>query len=152
MRKGRKKEITAHLEDYLVAIYEITQEQPAARVSQIAKKLGVSLPSVTNAMKRLAALKYVNYEKYNVITLTNKGKKRAKEKVTIQQNLRDFFINVMGLDKVVSEKLARAFSHHVDDKIHERFNEFYQILKNFNVKKAKELENFIKESKKKGKE
>ena len=150
MRRGRKKEITPHLEDYLVAIYEITKEKPqkqqVARVSQIARKLGVSLPSVTNAMKRLSELGYVDYERYNVIALTQKGLKRAMEKESIQANFKDFFMNIMGLEKTTAEKLARSFSHYIDDKIRERFDRFYEILKNFSTENAKELEEFIKES------
>lgn len=74
MPRGRKKTLTPALEDYLAVIQEILQKQPAARVSTIARKMGVSLPSVTNAMKRLAELEYVEYEKYGYITLTEKGK------------------------------------------------------------------------------
>jgi DNA-binding Lrp family transcriptional regulator len=70
MPRGRKKTLTPALEDYLAVIQEILQKQPAARVSTIARKMGVSLPSVTNAMKRLAELGYVEYEKYGYITLT----------------------------------------------------------------------------------
>ncbi len=148
MRRGRKKEITAHLEDYLVVVYEITKKQPAARVSQIARRLGVSLPSVTNAMKRLSELGFVNYEKYNMITLTRKGKDRAKVKEEIQRHFRDFFMNVMGLEKSVSDKLSRSFSHYIDESVRERFEKFYEILKDFTTDKAKELEAFIEESKK----
>ena len=148
MRRGRKKEITAHLEDYLVVVYEITKKQPAARVSQVARRLGVSLPSVTNAMKRLSELGFVNYEKYNMITLTRKGKDRAKVKEEIQSHLRDFFMNVMGLEQAVAEKLARSFSHYIDESVRDRFEKFYEILKDFTAEKAKELEEFINESRK----
>ncbi|MCD6449188.1 MAG: metal-dependent transcriptional regulator [Thermotogaceae bacterium] len=148
MRRGRKKEITVHLEDYLVAVYEITKKQPAARVSQIARRLGVSLPSVTNAMKRLSDLGFVNYEKYNMITLTRKGKERAKIKEELQSRFRDFFMDVIGLESAVSDKLARSFSHYVDESVKDRFDKFYEIIKDFNEKKTKELVEFIEESRK----
>ncbi len=149
MRRGRRKEITAHLVDYLVVVYEIIKEgdAKAAKVSQVAKRMGVSLPSVTNAMKRLSALGFVNYKKYNMITLTAKGKKMAEEKVGIQGRLRDFFMNVLGLERMVSDKLSRAFSHYIDDDIEKRFRKFYEIIKDFDESKAKELTEFIKESK-----
>ena len=150
MRRGRKKEITAHLVDYVVVVYEISKESEtkAAKVSQIAKRMGVSLPSVTNAMKRLSALGFVNYKKYNVITLTNKGKKLAEEKVGLQSRLRDFFMRIIGLDRLTSDKLARAFSHYIDEETDKRMRKFYEIMKDFDESKAKELKEFIEESKK----
>lgn len=92
MPRGRKKTLTPALEDYLAVIQEILQKQPAARVSTIARKMGVSLPSVTNAMKRLAELGYVEYEKYGYITLTEKGKRRARSLRGSQNRLRNFFL------------------------------------------------------------
>ena len=148
MRRGRKKELTAHLEDYLVVVYEITQKAPAARVSQVARRMGVSLPSVTNAMKRLSALGMVNYEKYNLITLTDKGKKHAKSKVEVQERFRNFFKYVMGLKPPIADKLARAFSHFVDEEVDKRFRKFYEILIDFDDSKVEELKKFIEESRK----
>ncbi len=150
MRRGRRKEITSHLVDYLVVVYEIVKESDAkaAKVSQIARRMGVSLPSVTNAMKRLSALGFVNYKKYNVITLTPKGKKLAEEKVGVQERLRDFFMRIIGLERLVSDKLARAFSHYIDEKTEKRMKRFYEILKDFDESRVKELIDFIEESRK----
>jgi len=75
MQKERK--LTSSLEEYLKVIYEITQTEPVARVKTIAKHMGVSLPSVTNALKRLDVLGYVRYEKYGLIMLSEKGIERA---------------------------------------------------------------------------
>jgi len=148
MKRGRRGELTSHLEDYLVVVYEITKKQPAARVSHIARRMGVSLPSVTNAMKRLSALGMVNYEKYNLITLTDKGKKHAKSKVAIQERFRNFFKCIMGLEEPIADKLARVFSHFVDEKIDQRFRKFYEIMINFDDTHVEELKKFIEESKK----
>ncbi len=148
MKRGRRRELTSHLEDYLVVVYEITRKQPAARVSHIARRMGVSLPSVTNAMKRLSALGMVNYEKYNLITLTEKGKKRAKSKVAIQERFRNFFECVMGLESTVADKLARVFSHFVNDELDQRFRKFYEIMIDFDDSKVEDLKEYIAESKK----
>ena len=77
MPRGRKKLLTPALEDYLVIIYEIILKDPAARVSSIARMLHVSFPSVTNAMKRLADLGYVNYKIWSN-SVDTKGKEEGK--------------------------------------------------------------------------
>ncbi len=146
MPRGRKKTLTPALEDYLAVIQEILQKQPAARVSTIARKMGVSLPSVTNAMKRLAELEYVEYEKYGYITLTEKGKRRARSLRGSQNRLRNFFFYVMGIPSPTAEKLARHFSHFLDTKTRERFKRFYDIMVNFDESKVQELKEFLEES------
>ncbi|PLV59229.1 metal-dependent transcriptional regulator [Thermotoga sp. KOL6] len=147
MPRGRKKTLTPALEDYLAVIQEILQKQPAARVSVIARKMGVSLPSVTNAMKRLSELGYVEYEKYGYITLTEKGKRKARSLRGSQNRLRNFFFYVMGIPSPTAEKLARHFSHFLDTKTRSRFKKFYDIMVNFDESKVQELKEFLEESK-----
>ncbi|PLV56642.1 metal-dependent transcriptional regulator [Thermotoga sp. SG1] len=147
MPRGRKKTLTPALEDYLSVIQEILQNQPAARVSVIARKMGVSLPSVTNAMKRLAELGYVEYEKYGYITLTEKGKRKARSLRGSQNRLRNFFFYVMGIPSPTAEKLARHFSHFLDARTRSRFKKFYDIMVNFDESRVQELKEFLEESK-----
>ena len=146
MPRGRKKSLTPALEDYLAVIYEIQQKQPAARVSTIAKKMGVSLPSVTNAVKRLAELGYIEYEKYGLIVLTQKGKRKARSIKATQERLKNFFHYIMGIQLPVAEKLARHFSHFMDTKIRERMRKFYNVIIDFDEDKAFKLKEFIEES------
>jgi len=146
MPRGRKKTLTPALEDYLSVIHELLQKQPVVRVSAIAKKMGVSLPSVTNAMKRLAELGYIQYEKYGYIVLTDKGKRKARSLKGSQDRLRNFFFYVMGIPTPTAEKLARHFSHFLDSKTRSRFKKFYDIMINFDENKVGELKAFLEES------
>ncbi|ABV33646.1 MULTISPECIES: metal-dependent transcriptional regulator [Pseudothermotoga] len=146
MARGRKKILTPALEDYLTVIYEIQQKQPAARISTVARKVGVSLPSVTNAMRRLADLGYVEYEKYGLIILTNKGKRKAQTMRTLQQRICNFFYYVLGIPIEVSEKLSKHLSHYLTARTRDRIKDFYKIIIDFDETKAKDLRNFIEES------
>lgn len=62
--------MTIAMQNYLELIYELSLDGKKARVSDIAKQLGVSKPSVNNAVVVLAKNGYVNYEKYADIKLT----------------------------------------------------------------------------------
>ncbi len=146
MPRGRKKVLTPTLEDYLVVIYEIQQKQPAARISTVARKVGVTFPSVTNAVRRLADLGYVDYEKYGLITLTTKGKRKAQMMLVLQRRVRNFFHYVLGVSLEAADKIARHLSHYLTARTRERVKEFYRIIINFDKSKAEELEKFIKES------
>ena len=61
-------------EDYLERIHELIEQKGYARAVDIAVALGISQPSVTAMVQRLAQGGYLNYEKYRGLTLTEKGK------------------------------------------------------------------------------
>ena len=65
--------MTKSLEDYVEAIYRLSQEGGRARVVDVAAMLHVKMPSVNNAVKELARLKLVKYEKYRELILTDEG-------------------------------------------------------------------------------
>jgi Mn-dependent DtxR family transcriptional regulator len=144
---GRRKSLTPALEDYLKVIKQITEVQPVARVSIIARKMNVSLPSVTNAMKRLKDLGYIEYEKYGLITLTEKGKDRAKDLEKIHSEILDFFTEIIGIPEHLSEKISCQIEHFIDSKIQERFEKFVGILKKVPEEGCDELYKFLRENK-----
>ncbi|MCK4511033.1 MarR family transcriptional regulator, partial [bacterium] len=60
--------LTESQEDYLEAILAILEDKQAVRAKDIAKRLGVTGPSVTGALHVLSAKGVVNYAPYDVIT------------------------------------------------------------------------------------
>ena len=56
------EEMSIAMQNYLELIYELSLDGKKARVSDIAKHLGVSKPSVNNAVVVLAKDGYVIYE------------------------------------------------------------------------------------------
>ena len=68
---------TEATEMYLITVYRLTRRTPIASTTEIAAMLGVSPPSVTERIKRLAEQGYLNYEWREGATLTEKGKRVA---------------------------------------------------------------------------
>ena len=60
-------------ENYLKAIYAITQEKGKVTLSELSKKLSVSKPTVNNMVNKLEAKGWVRYKKYKPIALTPEG-------------------------------------------------------------------------------
>jgi Mn-dependent transcriptional regulator len=73
MKNYNKNAITSSLEDYLEMIYRKILEQPYIRFNTLAQLLNVNKSSVTKMVQKLGELGLVNYEKYGIITLTEKG-------------------------------------------------------------------------------
>ena len=73
----KQNKLSASLEDYLEAIFNLSNAGKAARSKDIANLLGVSKSSVTGALKMLSERGLVDYRPYDPITLTKDGHKIA---------------------------------------------------------------------------
>jgi len=96
--------LTANMEDYLEAVSFCSNDDGVARVVDIRDMLGVKTPSVTGALKTLAAAGYVVHERYGGVTLTPKGKLAAEDVKKRHALMSRFLIEVLG----VSPKTANA--------------------------------------------
>lgn len=123
--------LTASLEDYLETIYHIIDEKQAARVKDIATRLGVQNSSVTGALKNLTKKGYINYVPYDVITLSDKGEKTALDVIRRHEVMKTFIVDILCLDdNDAAEKAACQMEHSVPSEVLERiirFVEFTQI-------------------------
>ena len=68
--KEETTRLSASLEDYLKEIYLLNLEGQEVRITDIARSLGISKPSVNRAMNTLKELELLEHEHYGKITLT----------------------------------------------------------------------------------
>ncbi len=94
---------TRNMEDYLEAIWNLQNRKGYIKVKDIADKLEVTRPSVSEMIKKLAENNYILYEKYGGIVFTDKGKKLARE-IKRRHSLLVEFLKIIG----VSEEKARS--------------------------------------------
>ncbi len=120
--------LSESLEDYLEAILDLEQVQKVARAKDIANKLGVQRGSVTTALKNLGEKGLINYEPYNFITLTAKGKKIAKEIAHRHAVLKNFLVLILQIDDQTAESTACRMEHAIDKKSLERLTDFFDYI------------------------
>jgi DtxR family Mn-dependent transcriptional regulator len=120
--------LTASLEDYLEAIFQIIAEKEAVRPKDIARRLKVSNPSVTGALRALAEKELINYAPYDVITLTPGGKAAAKDVIRRHEVLRDFFVKVLAVEEATADRAACDMEHWIPRIILERFIQFVEFV------------------------
>ena len=89
--------LTASLEDYIEIIYVLSQNSSDVGVTDVAKALGISKPSVNRAIQALKLKNLVIQEKYGKIILTPMGKSVANAVYSKHRVLRDFFVIVLGV-------------------------------------------------------
>ncbi|SJZ93669.1 transcriptional regulator MntR [Selenihalanaerobacter shriftii] len=136
--------LSPSLEDYLEEIYRFLDQQGYVRITDIAEKLNVSLPSVTKAVQKLGKRDYLEYQRYKNITLTEKGKKIGNFLVTRNKLLREFLL-VIGSD-CNKEKEAEAMEHYLSQKTVEAITSLVEFFKE-NPKYQQELLDFQDEFK-----
>lgn len=114
-------------EDYLSAIYKYQDENNEIKPTLIAKKLQISNAAVTDMLRKLSKEKYVNYEKYRKITLTEKGKIYAQNMVRRHRIWEVFLNQVVGMpwDKVHDE--AHKLEHSSSDELIDRMEEMLEF-------------------------
>ena len=121
-----KIKVSASLEDYLEALYTIIEEKQGVRAIDVARKLDVKKSSVTEALKTLSSKGLVNYGKYDVISLTDEGKKIAKSVADKHTVILSFFTNVLGADYENSTESACKIEHVISDELLNRLVKFIQ--------------------------
>lgn len=122
-RKISQPTISAAMEDYLKAIYRIQQDQERVTTLALASELGLSGPSVTNMVKRLADLSMVEHNRYYGVRLTESGTKVALEVIRHHRLLELYLAEAMGFDWDKVHDEAERLEHHVSTEFETRMDE-----------------------------
>ncbi len=116
--------LTVSQEEYLKTIYILSKTEKEIRVTDIAKKLEITKPSVNRAIKSLKNLNLLNYETYGNINLTKEGEKVSQEIIKKEDLLKLFLINVLGVEKDKATKEANAMKHALSEETEQKMEEY----------------------------
>ncbi len=108
-REARQTEVA---EDYVELIAELIAAHGEARTVHIAQVLGVSQPTVTNTIRRLARDGLVTAKRYRSIFLTDKGHALAARSRARHGIVRDFLVSI-GVSPATADTDAEGVEHHV---------------------------------------
>jgi DtxR family Mn-dependent transcriptional regulator len=115
-----KEAFSAAVEDYAKAIYELELREGRAQTNALAERIGVSAPSVSAMVKRLAEAGLVSYSRYRGARLTEKGRRVALEVIRHHRLLELFLVEELGMswDQVHAE--ADALEHVLSEQVEAR--------------------------------
>lgn len=119
------KKLTPSLEDYLEAVFEL---EPPARVSAIAKHLGVAKASVTQAVQRLVEKKLAESPRYGRVTLTAKGLEAARKVRARHSILLTFLEEILGVSHETADRDACILEHGLSAETTARLSDFVASL------------------------
>ncbi|ACL04424.1 iron (metal) dependent repressor, DtxR family [Desulfatibacillum aliphaticivorans] len=123
-----ERPLTSVMEDYLETIYQLNQEKEVVRVRDIAKAVGVKMPTVTSMLKTLGKKGYVHYEKYEYVRLTSDGVKVGKEMRRRHEILYQFLTDILRIDQTVADDEACKMEHGLSPETLESFTDFLEFI------------------------
>lgn len=127
-RMRKPVQLSASLEDYIEAIYNIISEKKVARGKDIAAMLDVSGASVTEALRSLSQKGLINYAPYEAITLTDAGREIARDVVHRHNALKQFFTKILDIPEEVAEIGACRVEHAAPREIIDQMVHFIEFM------------------------
>jgi DtxR family Mn-dependent transcriptional regulator len=113
-------ELTAPVEDYLKAIYELESRGTAAETNAIAEMLHIAPASVSGMIRRLADQGLITHERYHGANLTAAGRRAALKTLRRHRVIEAYLTSALGYswDRVHDE--AERLEHAASDELIDR--------------------------------
>jgi DtxR family Mn-dependent transcriptional regulator len=124
MNAKKTQKLSASLEDYLEAIFNLADGAGGARSRDIARTLGVARSSVAGALRLLRDRGLASHEPYGAVRLTRRGQVLAQEVVRKHDILTSFFVDVLGVEKEAAQRAACQAEHALGPEIIGRLVDF----------------------------
>jgi DtxR family Mn-dependent transcriptional regulator len=112
-----------HVENYLKNIYLLQSRYARVPTAALAERLGVSSPSVTSMVRKLARMGLLAHEPYRGVSLTERGEAAALRVIRAHRLWESYLVEVIGLSwdqaHVEAERLEHALSDGLADRLDE---------------------------------
>ena len=116
--------LSAKMEDYLKAIYEISEREGApVSTSSLAEHMDVTPPTVTSMMEKLEERGLLIREKYKGVELTPEGETVALEVIRHHRLLETYLAEHLDYDWAEVHEEADRLEHHISEEFERRVAE-----------------------------
>lgn len=113
-----------NVEEYLEELYRLTEEDdPYVSTGDLARRLEVKAPSVTEMLRSLGDRGLVEYEPYRGAALTEEGLERGRKLVEKHRLVERLLTEVLGLDWSEVHDEACELEHAISDQLEEKIRE-----------------------------
>jgi DtxR family transcriptional regulator, manganese transport regulator len=112
LRRSRRDRALETAQDYVEAIADLSAVLGEARVTDLARRLGVTHVTVNRTLARLRQAGYVNTKPYRAIFLTDSGCRLAEESKKRHETV-VAFLRSLGISGKAAELDAEGIEHHV---------------------------------------
>ena len=120
VRAARQTEV---MEDYVELIADLIDSTGEARSVDIARRLGVTSPTVARMVGRLREAGWIETEPYRAIFLTDEGRRIAEASRRRHQLVVEF-LAALGVSEETARADAEGIEHHVSEETLAAFERF----------------------------
>ncbi len=120
MPDAQRPRLTRSVEDYLKAVYALTEREASASTSALAEALDVQPASVTGMIKRLAECGYLQHARYHGVTLTEAGSREALRIIRRHRILETYLNTHLGYSWEEVHQEAERLEHAASDELIDR--------------------------------
>lgn len=117
-------------ENYLKAIFKLLEKgEKSVTTTALADRMNTKAATVTDMIKRLAEKKLINYEKYQGVTLTEKGKVIAVSIIRKHRLWEVFLVEKLSFKWDEVHEMAEQLEHVKSDELIDRIDKFLNYPK-----------------------
>ena len=109
-------------ENYLKALLSLSDDSGEVTVVNLSERLGITMPTVTSMMRKLARKRFVEYTRYKPLRLTEKGKKEARLIIRRHRLAEMFLVEKMGFGWEEVHDIAEQLEHLQAPELFERMD------------------------------
>jgi DtxR family Mn-dependent transcriptional regulator len=126
MAETLKKNVTTSKEDYLKAIWTLSErraeQKSEASTRDLAEALQVSPPAVSRMLRQLEQQLLVAHTPYYGVRLTDKGRAVALKIVRRHRLIELFLTEILGYDAGAVHDEAERLEHHISDEFEQKID------------------------------
>jgi DtxR family Mn-dependent transcriptional regulator len=115
--------VTEAVQDYIKAIYALSQEGRQANTKLLAEHLGNSQPAVSKMLRLLQERGWVLHTPYYGARLTEEGEAAALEVIRHHRLLERYLMEHLGFDESEVHGQAERLEHHISEEFEDRIAE-----------------------------
>lgn len=136
------KPLSSNMEMYLKTIFRLGVDGEPVRVKAIADSLGVTMPSVSEALRSLKARGLVLHPSYGAVQLSSRGRKVAETINSRYEVLQKFFVEVLQLSPRTAARDACEIEHDMGPETMQRLTAFLDYMQHCRMDISAMIEHF----------
>lgn len=110
------------MEDYIAAIWRLTQQGGVATTSEVARRLGVTAASTSHMFRKMAEAGLVAYREYGGAALTPAGETAAMGCIRRHRLTERFLVEILGISWERADAISDQMEHSLPDEVLDRMD------------------------------
>jgi Mn-dependent DtxR family transcriptional regulator len=127
-KKTPKSGLSPSHEHYLRAIWEMRTRHGYARLTDVARELGISHPTLSVGLQPLERRRLITHDARRFLALTPRGERLAREVHHRFRVVRAFLVDVLGVPAADAEREACLIEHDIGAATTERLVDLLKLM------------------------